>query len=80
MPCSDDKGPYHAGRAYVEVGSSWAFTEGEIWDAVDHAESVGIPLGEIGRALASNWTAAVIALTLHNIATLRTLIGEARPS
>jgi hypothetical protein len=67
---------YHAAAAYVYIGQR-ALTLAELWDGVDHAEAAGIPLAEIGIALAANWTAAATALALRDTATLRVLIDEA---
>jgi hypothetical protein len=72
----DEPIQYHAASAYVYVGPH-AFTFAEIWDGVDALERGGIPLDQIGLALAHNWTACVVALARKNLATLRVLIAEA---
>jgi len=72
-----DDGQYHSPAAYVYIGQR-AFTLADLWDGVDHAESTGIALDEIGVALAYNWPAGAIALGLKNLATLRVLVDEAR--
>ena len=73
----DDDGSYYDITAYVYIGDR-AFTL-EIWRGVDAAERAGVSLGEIGRALTHNWTAAVTALALGNIGVLRALVDEASP-
>jgi len=67
---------YHSPGAFVYVGR-WALEQDAIWLGVDNAESFGIELGQIGRALSHNWSATAVALALGNIATLRALIDEA---
>lgn len=74
----DDYGSYYNIAAFVYIGSR-AFTLDEIWSGVDAAERAGVSLGEIGRALAHNWMAAVTALALGNIGVLRALVDEASP-
>jgi len=76
MSAYDDGRQYHAAAAYVQVGR-WAFTEDELWQGIDDAECAGIPLNEIGRALAANRIAALVALATRNLATLRAIIGDA---
>ena len=73
----DDDGSYYS-TAFVYIGDH-AFTLDEIWSGVDAAERAGVSLGEIGRALTHNWTAAVTALALGNIGVLRALVDEASP-
>jgi hypothetical protein len=68
----DDERQYHAAAAYVYIGRR-AFTRDEIWSGVDAAQDTRIPLDPIGCALTYNWPAAITALALKNIATLRTL-------
>ena len=72
----DDDRSYYDITAFVYIGGR-AFTLGEIWSGVDAAERAGVSLGEIGRALTHNWTAAAVALARRNIATLRALIRDA---
>ena len=74
----DDDGPYYDITAFVYIGDH-AFTLDEIGGGVDAAERAGISLGEIGRALNHNWTAAVTALAIGNIGVLRALVDEASP-
>ena len=69
----DDEGSY---TALVYIGGR-ALTLDEIWRGVDAAELPGVSLGEMGRALTHNWTAAVTALALGNIGVLRVLVDEA---
>ena len=66
---------YHAGSGYVYIGP-WALEQNSIWLGVDDAESFGIELGQIGRALSHNWSATAVALAFRNFATLRALIDE----
>jgi len=73
----DDDGSYYDITAFVYIGGR-AFTLDEIWGGVDGAERAGVALSEISRALTHNWTAAVTALALGNIAVLRALVDEAR--
>jgi hypothetical protein len=70
--------PYYSPSSFVYIGDH-AFTLDEIWGGVDAAERVGVSLGEIGRALNHNWTAAVTALAIGNIGVLRALVDEASP-
>ena len=70
--------PYYSPSSFVYIGDR-AFTLDEIWSGVDAAERAGVSLGEIGRALTHNWTAAVTALALGNIGVLRALVDEASP-
>jgi hypothetical protein len=74
-----DDGEYRGAGGFVNVGDKWCLELDAIWRGVDAAEASGIALGQIGRALTHNWTAAVVALALHNTATLRVLIAEASP-
>jgi hypothetical protein len=72
----DDIPSYHATAGYVHAGP-WAFELGPLWASIDEIErGSGITLDQIGSALVHNWTAAVIALALNNIAVLRALIDE----
>jgi hypothetical protein len=73
----DDDGSYYDITGFVYIGGR-AFTLDEIWGGVDAAERAASRWGEISRALTHNWTAAVIALALGNIAVLRALVDEAR--
>ena len=70
--------PYYTPGAFVYVGNL-ALELAAIWDGVDAAECGGTSLNQIGRALAYNWSAAVTALALKNMAVLRALIAEASP-
>jgi hypothetical protein len=72
----DSERQYHNAAAYVYVGQH-AFTLDELWRGVEAVERAGVPLEQISAALGSNWSATVVALALHNLATLRTLIREA---
>jgi hypothetical protein len=72
----DNDANYHSASAYVHIGC-WAFTEAEIWAAVDALERHGFSLGQIGGALSCNWPATVTALVLRRTAVLRALIDEA---
>jgi len=74
----DDDGSYYDITAFVYIGGR-AFTLDEIWSGVDAAERAGVSLGEIGRALSHNWTAAVTALALGDVGVLRALVDEASP-
>ena len=74
----NDDGSYYDITAFVYIGDR-AFTLDEIWRGVDAAERARVSLGEIGRALNHNWTAAVTALALGNIGVLRALVDEASP-
>ena len=74
----DDGGSYYDITAFVYIGGR-AFTLDEIRSGVDAAERAGISLGEIGRALNYNWTAAVTALAIGKIGVLRALVDEASP-
>ena len=74
----EDDDSYYDISAFVYIGDR-AFTLDEIWSGVDAAERAGVSLGEIGRALSHNWTAAVTALALGNIGILRALVDEASP-
>jgi len=76
----DDSASYHATAGYVYAGP-WAFELGALWASIDEIErGSGITLDQIGSALAHNWTAAVVALALNNIAVLRALIDESSRS
>jgi hypothetical protein len=75
MSARDDERSYHAAAAYVQIGP-WAFTEDELWRGVDNAESAGIPLDQIGLALALNWCATAIALATGDFVTLHTIIAD----
>jgi hypothetical protein len=72
----DDNRKYHTTSSYVYIGH-WALEQNSIWLGTDDAESFGIELGQIGRALSHNWSATAVALAFRNIATLRVLISEA---
>ena len=72
----DDNRKYHTNSSYVYIGP-WALEQNSIWLGIDDAESFGIELGQIGRALSHNWSATAVALAFRNIATLRVLISEA---
>jgi hypothetical protein len=72
----DDNRKYHTTSSYVYIGP-WALEQNSIWLGIDDAESFGIELGQIGRALSHNWSATAVALAFRNIATLRVLISEA---
>jgi hypothetical protein len=72
----DDNRKYHTTSSYVYIGP-WALEQNSIWLGTDDAESFGIELGQIGRALSHNWSATAVALAFRNIATLRVLISEA---
>jgi hypothetical protein len=72
----DDNRKYHTTSSYVYVGP-WALEQNSIWLGIDDAESFGIELGQIGRALSHNWSVTAVALAFRNIATLRVLISEA---
>jgi hypothetical protein len=72
----DDNRKYHTTSSYVYIGP-WALAQNSIWLGIDDAESFGIELGQIGRALSHNWSATAVALAFRNIATLRVLISEA---
>jgi hypothetical protein len=68
--------PYYSSSGFVYVANV-ALELGALWHGVDSAESAGIPLDQIGRALDFNWTATAVALASGNLATLRALIHEA---
>lgn len=72
----DEHSEYHSTFAYVYIGER-AFILDEIWSGVDAAERAGVSLGEVGRALTYNWTAAVTALAVGNMNVLAELIDEA---
>jgi hypothetical protein len=72
----DDNRKYHTTSSYVYIGP-WALEQNSIWLGIDDAESFGIELGQIGRALSHNWSATAVALAFRNIATLHVLISEA---
>jgi hypothetical protein len=71
-----DDGFYHSINGYVYT-AEYALEITAIWDGVDALERGGIPLDQIGLALAHNWTACVVALARKNLAALRALIAEA---
>jgi hypothetical protein len=74
----DDDRSYYSITAFVYIGCH-AFTLDEIWSGVDAAERAGVSLGEIGRALTHNWTAAVTALALGNVGISRAQVDKASP-
>jgi hypothetical protein len=74
----DDDPNYHAPAGYVYT-PGLALELAAIWAGVDDAETAGVPLDHIGRALSFNWSATVTALALRNVACLRALIHEATP-
>ena len=57
----DDHGAYHAAAGYVYT-DELALEISAIWDGIDAAERNGVPLGQIGRALAIDWQCTVIRL------------------
>jgi hypothetical protein len=57
----DDDGAYHAAAGYVYT-DELALEISAIWDGIDAAERNGVPLGQIGRALAIDWHCTVILL------------------
>jgi hypothetical protein len=73
---SEDEPQYHNASGYVHAGC-FAFEHCVVWSGVDSAEAEGFALTEIAAALSYNRDAAVVALALRNIATLRALIDEA---
>jgi hypothetical protein len=77
MQDDDERGEYHTTGGLVYTGN-WALEIVAIWDGVQAAEDARIPLSQISRALAHNWSATVVALARKNIATLHTLIAEAQ--
>ena len=68
---------YHSPAGYVYT-ERLALEISAIWDGIESAEAIGIPLEKIAGALVRNWTATVVALARGNLATLRVLI-EASP-
>jgi hypothetical protein len=74
----DDRNQYHSSGNLVHVGP-WALEVDRLWASIDEIERSGIPLDQIGLALAHNWTACVVALARKNLAILRALIAEASP-
>jgi hypothetical protein len=72
----DDEREYYSVAGYVQAGD-WLLEIAAIWLGVDRAETVGISLDRIGRALAHNWSATAGALARGNVAVLRALIDEA---
>jgi hypothetical protein len=73
----DENRPYYSPDPFVYVGGL-ALELSALWDGLDAAEARGVSLDEIALALASNWSATVVALSLETIACLRSLIDEAR--
>jgi hypothetical protein len=72
----DANSNYHSPQGYVYVGR-WAIEIDALWSSIDEIERGGIPLDQIGLALAHNWPASVVALARQNVAVLRALIAEA---
>jgi len=71
----DDERQYHSLAGYVHAGDL-LLEIAAIWDGVVLAETAGISLDQLGRALSYNWSACVVALARGNIAVLRALIDE----
>ena len=78
MQEDNEQPKYHSPSGYVYAGEH-ALELAAIWSGIETAEDAAVPLEQIGRALAHNWTATVVALAFGNVAVLRALIAEARP-
>jgi hypothetical protein len=72
----DDDSNYHSNGGYVYT-PRLALELRAVWEGVDAAETAGVPLDEISRALSFNWSVTVTALALRNLGTLRALVREA---
>jgi len=75
----DEDSNYHSNGGYVYT-PRLALELRAVWEGVDTAETTGVPLDEISRALSFNWSATVTALALRNLAVPRALTDEASRS